>query len=212
MECGLAFRCTHRHGAQTAQHEGLLLAETDAVAIRETRGTQKDLSTLPNTHRYVGTLVMQRSAGISSECGTILGISERVFDRTQESEDRVHRRGRATTWSVRTDTLTRFTFLHLDLAESMRACKQLLFSIHGCCALWGGRRFPLGDFNFVVAIEARMQGDGALTYRADHIAHHFEVTDIDCCELMLQGFVFRRLAREVAGGATLFSRIDRIYN
>lgn len=190
---------------------GSLLSDFDVIAIQETRGTEADLSTLPHSHKYVGTFGITRAAGTSSEGGTIIGIRSTLFARITEHITKVHRRGRAITWSIRTASWTHFTSIHVDVTETMLARKNLLSDIHRYCEQRGGRSFIMGDFNFVVSGDSRLQGDGTHTYSQSHLADHFEAVFSDYCELMQHDFTFRRLARDSTGPST-FSRIDRVYS
>lgn len=61
-----------------------VLSDADATVVQETRGSVEDLSTLLGMHRCVGAFRGARSAGTSSERGTIIGIRNSTFDTCQE--------------------------------------------------------------------------------------------------------------------------------
>lgn len=112
----------------------------------------------------MGTFGRALSAVTSSEGGATLCISAQTIERLRQSEEKVHRRGRVITCSVRSDTWTHSSTLPR----------------HGEVP----KLFVLGDLNFVVIGGACMLGDGTSVYAADHIADPFAATYADCCELI----------------------------
>lgn len=136
-----------------------------------------------------------------------MAIRASIIGKIEDSAIKIHRRGRAITWSIKLGAWTHFSAVHVDVTEPMAQRKRLLTAIHSHCAQRGGRSFLLGDFNFVVSGESRMQGNGTQTVQAisqDQLADHFETVFHDHCELLQHDFTFRRLAKDSGGCSTIF--------
>lgn len=180
------------------------------VAIQETKGCDEDMLMLPSTHQYSGSFAMLTGPASSPSGGVVVAIHKALIDRATQSYTTTHSRGRAMTVSLCLSTWVHVTTLNVEPALPFGDKRRLLARIADWHTNTSGLKILLGDCNFLASDECRMAENGTDLISDNNMGAYFDDRFPMFIELMQRGFTFRRLSREV-GGASVFSRIDRVY-
>lgn len=180
------------------------------VALQETRGCEAGMLLLPATHRYFGSFATLIGPASSSSGGVVMAIRKDLADRATRSYSTAHSRGRAIMASLHMSAWVHITTVHVEPALPFADKRRLLANIAEWHTSAEGLNILPADWNFLASDECRMAGDGTDLISDNNMGAFFDDRFPLCIELMQRDFTFRRLSRE-AGGASVFSRIDRVY-
>lgn len=167
---------------------------------------ESDLLMLPPTHTHThilwSFLPSSRCPASSSAGGVVLAVHRSLAQAATETRVHTHMRGRAITASLRLNGR-----VHLASVQPFPFAqkRRLLLSLSEVLRGQTGNFYMTGDWNFVVADEARISGIGGDIAASGTMSTFFDHRFQEHIELVQRDHTFRRFARE-EGGQSVFSR------